>query len=64
MGSFILDDALIFWKLPRSDPILENLIQFLQRSALHLRQEEDEEQDTEEVRPEPDITVFWTLGSC
>lgn len=58
------DLTLVACELPRKDLCLKDLIKLLKTATLSLWHEEVEPNDAEEIRPGPDVSIFWTLSLC
>lgn len=61
MLSLFHNPTLVLLELPRGDSSLKDLIEFLQRPRLGLRNEEIEPDYADEIRRRPYVRVLWTL---
>ena len=55
------DGRLVRLELPCRHTVRKQLVNLFQRSALELRDEEEEEDEADEVGPGPDVAILGTL---
>lgn len=59
---FVLDRGLVRLELPRRDPAGEQLVNLLERPALELGEEEEEEEGAGKVGARPEVAIFGALS--